>query len=83
MKVFRLKPQPTSSFVAAVQYTGDNENEIEKFVSTDNYSSSGPAVWTPDKHWQSLLDGDWVVLTGEGLSVRGNEKFTASFEEVV
>lgn len=86
---YRMKPQD----VAAVQWAGDNEDELIKFAGHNFEAFDGPCDDDPEataslltsrySSWELVYTGDWVIKAEDGSLERWDEEtFGDAWERV-
>jgi hypothetical protein len=83
-----------NAFIDAVQWTGDNETELDEFTGNgffaldeddrdDDPEATGALFETVHHTWDPVKPGDWVVRGGTGLFFKCQESDFAGTYELV
>lgn len=74
--------KPKKKEISAVQWNGDNADEVTAFLPQGNAVKRGRSLAVSSKHFMSLLSiGDWITMDGDKLVAYTDEVFKDKFEE--
>lgn len=71
--------------VAALQFTGDNFDEVHKFLGVDTPAQLSTVIRLPHAwgdHRRILINGDWAVKEGDSFYALPNSTFEMFYEPV-